>query len=49
MNTLNVIPLFSSWLAKAPIRICHNHSTIGKGEYKKNIFKYILNFNLKIF
>ena len=49
MNTLNVIPLFSSWLAKAPIRICHNHSTIGKGEYKKNIFKYILKPFSKVF
>lgn len=49
MNTLNVIPLFSSWLAKVPIRICHNHSTIGKGEYKKNIFKYILKPFSKVF
>lgn len=49
MNTLSVFSLFAAWIAGIPIRICHNHSTAGKGETKKNIMKYILRPFTKIF
>lgn len=42
MNTLSVFSLRAAKKAGIPIRIAHNHSTLGKGEYKKNLFKYIL-------
>ena len=42
INTLNVFPLFAAWRAHVPVRIAHNHSTLGKGETKKNIAKYLL-------
>lgn len=42
INTLSVFPLIIAYLNKIPIRICHNHSTSGKGEFKRNIIKYIL-------
>lgn len=42
MNTLSIISLFCAWVAGVPIRISHNHSTAGKGEYKRNFLKYIL-------
>ena len=42
MNTLSVFSLYAAWRVGVPIRINHNHSTSGKGETKKNIFKYIL-------
>ena len=42
MNTLSPISLYCAWRAGVPIRINHNHSTAGKGETKKNIFKYLL-------
>lgn len=42
MNTLSVFSLFSAWICGIPVRICHNHSTAGKGETKKNTIKYIL-------
>lgn len=42
MNTLSVFPLYAAKKAGVPIRIAHNHSTAGKGEYKKNAMKYML-------
>ena len=49
MNTLSVFPLFAAWRAKVPIRVAHNHSTAGKGEWKKNIMKYSLRPFAKVF
>ncbi|MGN0351049.1 MAG: glycosyltransferase family 1 protein [Roseburia sp.] len=42
MNTLSVFSLWGAKKAGVPNRIIHNHSTAGKGETKKNIFKYVL-------
>lgn len=42
MNTLAVFSLFSAWLAKAKVRILHNHSTAVKSEKMRTIIKYIL-------
>lgn len=42
INTLSVFPLFAAKKAGVPVRIAHNHSTAGKGEYKKNIMKFAL-------
>ncbi len=42
MNTLSAFPLCAAWLAGAPIRILHNHSTSSPGETKRNIMKTIL-------
>ena len=42
MNTLSIFSLYAAWKAGVPIRINHNHSTAGKGEIKRNIFKYLL-------
>ncbi len=42
MNTLAPISLFCAWRAGVPVRINHNHSTAGRGEIKKNLFKYAL-------
>ena len=42
MNTLSVFSLRGAKKAGIPNRIAHNHSTIGKGETKKNIIKYAL-------
>lgn len=49
MNTMSVFSLFAAWVAGVPVRICHNHSTAGKGETKKNIMKYILRPFAKVF
>lgn len=49
MNTLSVFSLFAAWRAKVPIRIAHNHSTAGKGEWKKNLMKYSLRPFAKVF
>ena len=51
LNTLSVFPLFTAWLAGIPVRIAHSHSTAGKGrgEFKRNIMKYILRPFAKIF
>ena len=49
MNTLSVFPLFAAWRAKVPIRVAHNHSTAGKGEWIKNIMKYSLRPFAKVF
>lgn len=42
MNTLSAFALFAAWMAGAPVRILHNHSTSSPGETKRNIMKYIL-------
>ncbi len=42
MNTLSVFALYSAWCAKIPVRIVHNHSTAGKGEFVRNVAKKIL-------
>lgn len=42
INTMGVFPLFAAWLAKVPVRICHNHSTTHRGEGKKNLMKVLL-------
>lgn len=42
MNTLSAFPLFAAWVAGAPVRILHNHSTSSPGETKRNFMKYIL-------
>lgn len=42
MNTLSPISLFCAWIAGVPVRINHNHSTAGKGEFKRNCLKYVL-------
>ena len=42
LNTLSVFPLKAAKNAGIPIRIAHSHSTAGKGEYKKNLLKYLL-------
>lgn len=42
MNTLGVFSLYGAKKVGIPNRIAHNHSTAGRGETKKNIFKYAL-------
>ena len=42
MNTLSVFALKAAKDAGIPVRINHNHSTLGKGETKRNILKYSL-------
>ncbi len=49
INTLNVFPLFAAWRAGIPVRIAHNHNTLGKGETKRNIAKYLLRPFAKVF
>ena len=49
MNTLSVFPLRMAKKAGVPVRICHNHSTAGLGETKKNILKNILRHFSKIY
>lgn len=49
MNTLAVFSLFAAWAAGVPVRICHNHSTAGRGETAKNIMKYTLRPFAKLF
>lgn len=49
INTLSVFPLFAAWRAGIPVRINHNHNTAGKGEWKRNIAKYILRPFGKVF
>jgi glycosyltransferase EpsF len=49
MNTLSVFTLFAAKSAGVPIRIAHSHSTAGKGEFKRNILKYILRPFSKIY
>ncbi|MGN0240132.1 MAG: glycosyltransferase family 1 protein [Candidatus Weimeria sp.] len=49
MNTLSVFPLRMAKKAGIPVRICHNHSTAGPGETKKNILKNILRHFSRIY
>jgi glycosyltransferase EpsF len=42
INTMSVFPLFAAWLAKVPVRICHNHSTSHRGEGAKSFVKILL-------
>lgn len=49
MNTLAVFSLFAAWVAGVPVRICHNHSTAGRGEGGKNTLKYLLRPFAKLF
>lgn len=42
INTLSVFPLRVAKKMGIPVRIAHNHSTAAHGEYKKNLFKYLL-------
>ena len=42
LNTMGVFPLFAAWLARVPVRICHNHSTAHHGEGKKTLMKHLL-------
>lgn len=49
MNSLSVFSLRAAKKAGVPVRIAHNHSTAGKGEYKKNIIKYMLRHFAKVY
>lgn len=49
MNSLSVFSLRAAKKAGVPVRIAHNHSTAGKGEYKKNIIKYMLRPFAKVY
>ena len=49
MNTLSAFPLFAAWVAGAPVRILHNHSTSSPGETKRNVMKFILRPFAKFF
>lgn len=49
INSLSTFPLFAAWMAGIPVRICHNHSTAGKGETARNIMKYTLRPFAKVF
>lgn len=49
MNTLSVFSLRAAKKAGVPMRIAHNHSTAGKGEYKKNLVKYMLRPFAKVY
>lgn len=42
LNTMSVFALRVAKRCGVPVRICHNHSTAGKGETKKNLMKYCL-------
>lgn len=42
INSLSVFPLYAAKKAGVPVRIAHSHSTAALGEWKKNIFKYVL-------
>lgn len=49
MNTISAFSLLAAWLARAPIRILHNHSTSAPGEKKRNTLKLILRPFAKLF
>lgn len=42
INTLSVFPLSAAKKAGVPVRIAHSHSTMGKGEFAKNMMKRVL-------
>ena len=41
MNTISIFVLFAAFIARIPVRICHNHSVPGGNEHFRNVFKYI--------
>jgi len=49
LSTLNLFPLYAAKKAKVKVRISHNHSTAGKGEFKRNLLKYALRPFAKIY
>lgn len=49
LSTMSIFPLFAAWVAKVPVRICHNHSTAERGEGKKTLLKYALRPFAKLF
>lgn len=49
MNTLSVFSLCCAKIAGVPVRIAHNHSVPGKGEFLRNSLKYILRLGCKWF
>ena len=49
INAMSVFPLFAAKRAGVPVRIAHSHSTAGKGEFKRNIIKYMLRPFSRIF
>lgn len=42
INTLSIFPLSAAKKAGVPVRIAHSHSTMGKGEFVKNMMKLAL-------
>ena len=42
INALSVFPLSAAKKAGIPVRIAHSHSTMGKGEFAKNLMKLAL-------
>lgn len=42
INALSVFPLRAAKKAGASVRIAHSHSTSGRGEYAKNVTKWVL-------
>ena len=42
LNTLSCFPLYAAFRAKVPIRIAHSHSTMSRGEWKRNLMKQAL-------
>lgn len=49
INSLSVVPLMVAFLNNIPVRVAHNHSVPGKGDYKRNIFKYFFKVFSKLF
>lgn len=49
INTMSVFPLFAAWLARVPVRICHNHSTSHRGEGAKSVVKLLLRPFARVF
>ena len=49
INTMSVFPLFAAWLARVPVRICHNHSTSHRGEGAKSMLKLLLRPFARVF
>lgn len=49
LSTLNLFPLYAAKKAKIKVRISHNHSTAGNGEFKRNLLKYALRPFAKIY
>jgi len=49
ISTMSFLPLFAAWLARVPVRICHNHSTDHAGEGKKSLLKRFLRPAARLF